>query len=102
MASQKTKAELEEENGFLKTKLKEILEKMKTTESTNELPSKGLGIIKEEGKFKLVKLSYNHITKKAKVDEVSVASHLPEAAHMAEFEAKKYLSVIFTETVNSK
>jgi hypothetical protein len=90
--SSKSKDELLTEIDKLKNKLKELKNVAVVQNAIGgDLNEVGLGLVKREGKYKLVEILYNDISGEAKVTKVEDASRNPLDASMALMEGKKFL-----------
>ena len=100
--SSKTKAQLLEENALLKGKLKEMLGKAKKAQEAGDMEDIALGVTKVDGRYKLVELRYNPISKEAKVVEVRPAGKNDNDYSIAMYNAKVFLVENIMEQINSK
>jgi len=91
-----TKAEVEKTNKDLKTQLKDALLRLKNLSQKDnleqaELNEMGFSIIKIDGKFNLVELSFDSLTKAAKVDNIQEIAIDSKSISMATMAGKRYL-----------
>lgn len=108
MATNKTKAKLEEENKVLRGEVKTLAEKLKEAlnMSSGELgsdPELAVGLYKRDGNYYMAKIKFNPETKVAEIESLDFADRSQKASHMAQLNAEKYLiDVIFDKLEKKK